>query len=69
MFNSIEGTKTIMLTAIDLAREMAEKAGIVNPTDLDLMPFIVEALQSMMGADGNWQIPMRSHIETEQNDI
>ncbi len=66
MFDYNDGLMTTMLTALTKAKELAEAAGISNPEDKDVLPFLLETLQGMMGADGSWNNP---HLDLYCNQV
>lgn len=57
MFDYHSGGMALLETALAKAKQMAEDSGIVNAEDKDILPFLLETLQAMMGADGSWNNP------------
>ncbi|MEO0688548.1 MAG: hypothetical protein AAFY76_26650, partial [Cyanobacteria bacterium J06649_11] len=57
LFNNQKSTTEFIELALELARERAKASlGLSNPEDKELLPFLQEQLQSMMG-DGGWDNP------------
>ncbi|MEM1393483.1 MAG: plasmid replication protein, CyRepA1 family [Cyanobacteria bacterium P01_H01_bin.150] len=57
LFNNQKSTTEFIELALELARERAKASlGLNNPEDKELLPFLQEQLQSMMG-DGGWDNP------------
>ncbi len=57
MFDYHNGGMVLLQAALAKAKQMAEDSGIVNAEDKDILPFLLETLQAMMGPDGTWNNP------------